>query len=171
MILNRLSMELISKIVKSLLPKFGNVYSGSLEVIDGMKVPVYYDGNDYKSLLPNDTQDEIIYLRELNSSRISPIDLGGCQKTLFVNNNYRIVFYSSFEYNTFAITQKFYSALASYQIEINSVVNNVDSLFMQESGKKKHIRLKNVGYFAIDFSVRKEINKCELLDDCKNEVL
>lgn len=163
-------MELISEIVKSLCPIFGKVEEASLETIDGFRFPVVYKGADYLSLLPNDTAKEIIYVRELSSPSINPIDLGGSQKALFVDNRLRIVFYSKTEYNTFVVTQKFYTALEKYKIQIDSIVKNVDNLLSQESGKKKHIRLKNVGYFAIDFSVRKEINKCELLDDCGNEL-
>ena len=163
-------MELISEIVKALCPVFGKVSEASLETIDGFRFPVSYKGADYTSLLPNDTEKEIIYVRELSNPSVNSVDLGGSQKALFVNSNLRIVFYSNVEYNTFVVTQKFYNALEAYKTEINAIVKNVDSLIMQESGKKKHIRLKNVGYFAIDFTVTKEINKCELLDDCGNEL-
>jgi hypothetical protein len=163
-------MELISEIAKGLCPIFGNVYEAVLETIDGFKMPVSYKGADYKSLLPNDTENEIIYLRELSDSTVTPIDLGGCQKALFVDTKMRLVFYSKQDYDTFVMTQRFYTALGNYRIQIDSIIRNVDTLFYQESGKKKHIRLKNVGYFAIDFSIRKEINKCELLDDCGNEL-
>jgi hypothetical protein len=163
-------MELISEIAKGLCPIFGNVQEASLETIDGFRFPVAYKGSDYISLLPNDTAKEIIYVRELSSPSINSVDLGGCQKALFVNSKLRIVFYSKTEYNTFVMTQKFYSALEKYTVQIDSIIKNVDSLLGQESGRKKHIRLKNVGYFAIDFSVTKEINKCELLDDCGNEL-
>jgi hypothetical protein len=121
-------------------------------------------------LLPNDTTSEIIYVRELSNTSIDKVDLGGSQKALFVNSNMRIVFYSKNEYNIFVITQQFYSALEKYKVQIDAIIKNADTLLAMESGKKKHIRLKNVGYFAIDFTVRKEINKCELLDDCGNEL-
>lgn len=163
-------MELISEIVKGLCPIFGKVEEASLETIDGFRFPVSYKGSDYTSLLPNDTAKEIIYVRELSNPSVEKVDLGGCQKALFVNSNMRIVFYSNVEYNTFVMTQKFYGALEKYQVQIDAIIKNVDTLLAMESGKKKHIRLKNVGYFAIDFTVRKEINKCELLDDCGNEL-
>lgn len=100
-------MELISELAKLLCPTFGKVEEATLETIDGYKFPVSYKGADYKSLLPNDTEKEIIYVRELSNPSVSAIDLGGCQKALFVNSNLRIVFYSNVEYNTFVMTQSF----------------------------------------------------------------
>lgn len=142
---------------------FGKFYEdATITRIDNIQMPVYYNGSDYISLHPKDNECEVSYIRELQSSQIEYKDLGGCVKKANVIDIFRFVVWSNKPFNNFAKLQRFTSLLEPLNVEILNVVNNIEQIYNQETGKGKHVRLKNVGYLAIDFKVKKRIDTCNI---------
>lgn len=140
--------------------KFGTFYEAFMDRVDGINRPVAYDGNDLKSLHPNDNTDAFAYIRQTSNADIQMVDLGGDSKTAFVNNKYRVVFYSAKPFNNFAMLQEFTKATQGLSVDFTGLSNDVEQVYATEIGGKKNIRVKNIGYMFIDFSVREQVNPC-----------
>jgi putative ribosome biogenesis GTPase RsgA len=156
-------VDLSKEICSRLSAEFGKYYdNATLDKIDGIIQAVHFTGSDYVSLHPKDNDCNFCYIREIQASNIRMVDLGGCEKTPFISGRYRFVYYSKSPFNNFAQLQKFVSAMAGTRIEIIQVINNIESIYQQETGGRKNIRLKNIGYIAIDFSQELQVNTCEI---------
>jgi hypothetical protein len=155
-------MELTKSIARQLCGTFSNVYPAMLENIDGKKYPVYYDGVEMKPLIPVDNKCGFIYVRELGEAGFDSVDLGGCNKTMFVKSNFRLVYYSKDETSVFGTIQKIHNTLSDgFNFTMKGMVQNPNELLKMEYENKKNLVFKNITYFAVDFSVRMEINSCD----------
>ncbi len=155
-------MEIYSILAERFGNKFGKFYEGFIDRIDGVNKPVAYDGNDLKSLHPQDNTDAFAYIRQTSTPDISTVDLGGEEKEVFVNNKYRVVFYSAKPFNNFAMLQTFKTATQGLSVDLSALSNDVEQVYATEIGGKKNIRVKNIGYMFIDFSIRERVKPCTI---------
>ncbi len=156
-------MDLSKEVCSRLSAQFGKYYdNATIDKIDGISMAVHHTGTDYVSLHPKDNDCNFCYIRELQPANVRMVDLGGCEKTPFVNGRYRFVHYSKTPFNNFAQLQKFVVAMAGTKIEVIQVINNIEEVYRQETGGKKNVRLKNIGYIAIDFSQELQVTTCEI---------
>ena len=156
-------MELSNETCLKLTKEFGKYYgNATLERIDGITMAVHHTGVDYVSLHPKDNDCNFCYIRELSPANVRMVDLGGCERTPFVSGKYRFVYYSKTPFNNFTQLQKFVSAMAGNKIEVLSVINNIEAVYQQETSGKKNVRLKNIGYIAIDFSQELQVTTCDI---------
>ncbi len=153
-------MEIYSTFADRFGNKFGTFYEAFMDRIDGVNKPVAYDGNDLKSLHPADNTDAFVYVRQSAPADVSMVDLGGESKTAFVNNKYRVVFYSAKPFNNFAMLQEFTKATQGLSVELSTFSSDVEQVYSAEIGGKKNLRVKNIGYMFIDFSIREQVNLC-----------
>lgn len=143
--------------------KFGKFYDNvSIEKIDGITMPVHYNGTDFVNLHPKDNQCEIAYIRSTSEADVELKDLGGCQKTPYMIEYFRFVHWSNLPINSFAKVQRFVEAMKSLDIDILKINTNPEQVYNSETGKGKYIKLKNMQYIAIDFKIKKKIDTCNI---------
>ncbi len=155
-------MEIYNTFAERFGNKFGKFYEGFMDRVDGVNKPVAYDGNDLKSLHPHDNTDSFVYVRQTAPADVSMVDLGGDDRTAFVNNKYRVVFYSAKPFNNFAMLQEFTKVTQGLNVEISTFSSDVEQVYASEIGGRKNLRVKNIGYMFIDFSIRERVNPCTI---------
>lgn len=143
--------------------QFGKYHDDvSIEKIDGVFMPVHYDGTDFVNLHPKDNQCDISYIRQIRESSVEMKDLGGCLKTPYVKDYYRFVHWWKGNANSFSKLQKFVAAMSPLNIEILNINNNASDVYAGETNKGKYIKLKDVSYLRIDFSIKKKVDTCNI---------
>lgn len=157
-------MLLPRDICQKLNENFGKYYEATLERIDGTNVPVHHTGTDYITLIPKDTDRSWSYIREKNPAIVNMIDLGGCDLVPYLTENYRFVIYNKKAFEPYGKLQLFMKAVQGHNVQIDQVITNIEQLYNQEVGGKKHLRLKNIGYMAIDFTIRDKVTVCNAPD-------
>jgi hypothetical protein len=144
---------------------FGKYYDDvSIEKIDGVTMPVHYTGTDFISLHPKDNTCEVSYIRETIPANIQMRDLGGCEKTPYMTNQYRFINWSNKPFNTFAKMQRFIAAMAGLNISVNSVDNDITRIYNEETGRGKQIKIKGMSYIAINFTITSKVDTCNIIE-------
>ncbi len=139
--------------------RFGKFYDNvSLEKIDGVTMPVHYNGTDFINLHPKDNQCELCYIRQVSEGKIDLKDLGGCQKSPYLTEYYRFVNWSNKPFKPFTRLQNFVQSMKGLNIEILGVNTNPEQVYSQETGKGKYIKLKDISYLYIDFKITKKVD-------------
>jgi hypothetical protein len=156
-------MEQVANFCKALEQQFGKVYEGAtLETINGVLTPVYFDGVEYINLHPKDTDCKFTYVRELQAVQINTRDFGGCNPAYEALYRLRVVFFDPNNFNNFDQLRRFTIAISGYRVTITNMVNNIETLYRQESGGSKYVRAKRYGYMAIDFDLRVPVDTCDI---------
>jgi hypothetical protein len=144
---------------------FGKFYDDvSLEVINGVTMPVSYTGSDFVSLHPKDNVCEVSYIREYAAAQTEMRDLGGCNKVPYVTYYYRFVNWSDKPFNNFSKLQKFVSAMVGYDISVLSINNDTTKVYAEETGKGKQIKIKGMCYIAINFTITRKVDTCNIIE-------
>lgn len=139
----------------------------SIEKIGNKNIASYFSGVDYILLTPKDNECNFNYFRVLSEEPIY-IDAGLCTK-IVTKTKYtaRWVVYAKEKKNIDKLILQFKEAITpNYQLEIKSIQRNENKLFREEcSIFDFDLKVKNITYFAIDFTIKKPYNNC-LTNDC-----
>ncbi len=139
----------------------------SIEKIGNKNIASYFDGIEYLLLNPKDTICNFNYFRILNEEPIQ-VDSGLCNKIVSkIRYTARWVVYAKEKKDIDKMILQFKNAIPSiYQLEIKSIQRNENKLFREEcSIFDFDLKVKNITYFAVDFSIKKPYNNC-LTNDC-----
>jgi hypothetical protein len=147
--------------------QFGKFYDNvSIEKIDGITMPVHYTGVDFVNLHPKDNICDLSYVRKFDEN-VEYKDLGGCKKTTYLIEKYKFVHWSNQKsFNSFAKLQLFNQTMSSIDFEIIGVNTQSEQIYASETNKGKYIKLKNVNYISIDFSIKKKIDYNCKIEEC-----
>jgi hypothetical protein len=153
---------------KALVGMFGKFYDNvGLEKIDGVTMPVWYNGTDFVNLHPKDNQCDVAYVRQIGDSDIELKDLGGCSKTSYMVSKYKFVHWSNQRtFNSFAKLQLFNQIMKPYGIELLNVNTQSEQVYASETNKGKYIKLKNINYLSVDFLIKAKIDYNCKIEEC-----
>lgn len=145
---------------------FGKFYENvTIEKIDGISMPVHYNGTDYVNLHPKDNQCDVSYVRKIDES-VELKDLGGCKKTSYIIEKYKFVHWSNQKsFNSFAKIQLFSQLVKPIIKDLLNINTQSEQIYASETNKSKYIRLKNINYISVDFSITRKIDyNCEIIE-------
>lgn len=145
----------------------GKVYQDvSIERIEKMELPCYYNGSDYEVLTPKDTDCSFNYFRLLSEEPIY-IDTGHCGQTIGkIKKNYKWVVFFKEKADIEKIILRFQKSFdAGLNLKIKSIERDPNRLMKSECKMNFDIKLKNMIYFSIDFSILEKYSNC-LTDNC-----
>jgi hypothetical protein len=151
-----------------LFAEFGKVYENvSIEKIEKLSLPCYFDGVDYKALTPKDTDCNFNYFRLLNEKPIY-VDTGHCGQTIGrIKQTYKWVYFATSLKNTDAIIKKFQNTFSGdFNLRIESIEKNPNKLMKSECNLTFDVRLKNYTYLSIDFTISPRYNNCITENNC-----
>jgi hypothetical protein len=157
-------MQLSKETCELLSPYFGKYYDNvSLERIDGVTKAVHFTGVDYKALHPTDTECDFCYVRQIGEGKMEYKDFGGCIKTPYMVNSYKFVAYSKNNFNSFTKLQQFVKVMQNFKdFEVFGINSDSGSIYSQETGGGKNIKVKNIGYISIDFQMKTLVDTCNI---------
>lgn len=142
----------------------GECYSEvSLEKVNKKQVACYFDGKEYKTLQPSESECEFNYFRKLNEEPVY-IDVGGCHKVIGrIKETYRWVYFSKEKKNTNAVLQMFERQFDDHlSLTIKNINRDQNKLLMSECGTSFDIKLKNWTYFSLDFQISYKYDNCQI---------
>lgn len=145
----------------------GKVYQDvSIERIEKMDLPCHFNGSDYEVLTPKDTVCSFNYFRLLNEEPIY-IDTGHCGQTIGkIKKTYKWVVFFKEHSNIDTIILRFQKSFdAGLNLKIKSIERDPNRLMKSECKNNFDIKLKNMLYFSIDFSIFEKYSNC-LTDNC-----
>lgn len=142
-------------------------HDAMIQNINGKETACYFDGKDYISLNPKDSECSFSYFRKITEEPIY-IDTGACNPTIGkMKEGYRFVYFSKEEKNIDSIILLFQKEFEEDpSITIKNINRDENKLLKYECGiNDADIKLKKWTYFSIDFQLYYKYNNC-LISDC-----
>ncbi|RNA63505.1 hypothetical protein D1631_17050 [Chryseobacterium nematophagum] len=139
----------------------------SLQKIGGRETACSFDGKDYISLNPKDSECSFSYFRKLSEEPLY-IDTGDCNLLMSkIKEAYRFVYFSKEKKEVELLLLLFQKKLSQeFSLVIKSINRDENKLLKWECGIVDHdIKLKNWTYFSIDFQLTYKYDNC-LISDC-----
>jgi hypothetical protein len=161
-------MELVNNEVCKAFSFAGKVYQDvTIEKIEKLELPCYFNGTDYLPLTPKDTECSFNYFRLLNEEPIY-VDTGHCSQSIRrIKKTYKWVCFFKEKSNIETLFLKFQSAFNGHlNLKIQSIERDPNKLMKSECKMNFDVRLKGMLYFSIDFTISEKYNNC-LTDNCQ----
>lgn len=138
-----------------------------LQRINKKDIACYFDGKEYKTLNPKDTECSFSYFRLISEEHIYA-DVGYCNSIIGkIKENYRFVFFSKEKISVYSVLLQFTKL---FPADLNMVIKNINrdenKLLKTECGiSDSDIKVKSWTYFSIDFQISYKYDNC-LINEC-----
>lgn len=142
-------------------------HEATLQKINGKETACYFDGKDYISLNPKDSECSFSYFRKIAEEPLY-IDAGACKPMIGkIKEAYRFVYFSKEEKNIDSIILLFQKKFPEeLSLTIKNISRDENKLLKSECGiDDTDIKLKRWTYFSIDFQIYYKYNNC-LISEC-----
>jgi len=142
-------------------------HEAALQKINGKETACYFDGKDYISLNPKDSECAFSYFRKLSEEPLY-IDTGACHPVIGkIKETYRFVFFSKEEKNKDSIILSFQKKFPEdLSLTIKNINRDENKLLKSECDiDDADIKLKRWTYFSIDFQLVYKYDNC-LTSEC-----
>lgn len=150
----------IAELIK---PFFDKVYFNVVDIDKGKNTsPRYWNGSEFEYVGLNQSNCELVYIKEIGEEEAVGIDMGGCENDYNYKNTYRIVVYVNKKPCNLKLDQyrkNIIKSLSNRLIKVKRIIKNSNRLAKMEHSFDLTL-MGDVIYFAIDIEVTQEDISC-----------